>query len=491
MSPIILRKEPKYDTKHEAFPYQEEAVKAIRDLEYGAIFHEQGLGKTKMAIDLMMYWFEKKKVDTVLLIVKKTLINNWQKEFQIHAHIKPRILSQNRKANFFVFNSPARVILAHYEVIKSEQERIELFLKTRDVAAILDESAKIKNPESSITKVFLEIAPLLKKRIIMTGTPIANRPYDIWSQVWFLDKGKSLGDDFKGFKQNLDLSNKLYEDEDEQKKFERELELISKKIAPFSVRETKAKGIIALPRKVIESIKTDWEPYQLALYQQVRKEERAIILRNGIPSEDRADQLLKRLLRLLQIASNPRLLDDSYSAEPGKLQNLVDLIAKITTQDEKCIIWTSFTKNADWLKTELQEFGSCKIHGKLTIDVRNRTIDRFLSEPKYRVLVATPGSAKEGLTLTVANHVIFYDRSFGLDDYIQAQDRIHRISQTKTCYVHNLIMTDSIDEWVDILLHSKQMAAQLAQGDISLEYYNSSMSYEFGEVIKKILGIKE
>ena len=69
--------------------------------------------------------------------------------------------------------------------------------------------------------------------------------------------------------------------------------------------------------------------------------------------------------------------------------------------------------------------------------------------------MATPGAAKEGLTLTCANHAIFYDRSFSLDDYLQAQDRIHRISQTRECYIHNMIATDTVDEWVDILLTAK------------------------------------
>ena len=491
MPRIILKREPNYTSKHEAFPYQEEAVRAVCDLEYAAIFHEQGLGKTKIAIDLMLYWFEKKIVDTVLFIVKKSLINNWIREFEIHTHIKPKVLTQQRKANYFVFNSPARVIFAHYEVIKSEAKRVKLFLKTRDVGAILDESAKIKNPESSSTKAFFEIAHLLKRRVIMTGTPIANRPYDIWSQVWFLDQGKSLGDDFRKFKRNLDLSNKLYDDQEAQKRFEEELEAIYAKTSSFSVRKTKASGVITLPRKVIESIKIDWEPHQLELYKQVRDEERALVLNDGIPTEDNSEEVLKRLVRLLEIASNPRLVDDSYSAEPGKLAELCDLVAKIRAQNEKCIVWTSFTKNADWLKTELEKFGACKIHGKLSMDIRNKTIDKFLLEPEYNVLVATPGAAKEGLTLTVANHVIFYDRNFSLDDYLQAQDRIHRISQKKTCYVHNLIMSESVDEWIDILLHSKELAAQLAQGDISLEYYNSKMSYAFGEIIKNILCIKE
>ena len=204
--------------------------------------------------------------------------------------------------------------------------------------------------------------------------------------------------------------------------------------------------------------------------------------------EDESPDILKRLLRLVQVASNPRLIDESYSVKPGKFEYLLDLVAKIVQQSEKCIVWSSFTDNVDWLADELSNFGTCKIHGKLTMDKRNRAIDDFLSDKETRVLVATPGAAKEGLTLTTANHVIFYDRGFSPDDYLQAQDRIHRISQKKTCYVYNLIMDNSIDEWVDSLLEGKILAAQLAQGDISLDYYKSQMLYDFGEVLRNILG---
>jgi len=48
-------------------------------------------------------------------------------------------------------------------------------------------------------------------------------------------------------------------------------------------------------------------------------------------------------------------------------------------------------------------------------------------------------------------------------------------------------MKDSIDEWIDVLLRAKHLAAQLAQGDISLEYYESQASYDFAEIIKSIL----
>ena len=484
---IILKREPCLVSKHMALSYQAEAVDAVKDLEYAGIFHEQGLGKSKIAIDLILYWLENKVVDTVLYVAKKSLLHNCEREFLMHTFIKPTVLSQDKKTNFHIFNSPSRLMLAHYEVLKTEKERLKLFLKTRNVAIILDESAKIKNPESSLTKAVFELAPLFKKRVIMTGTPVANRPYDIWAQIYFLDQGKSLGEDFSRFKQLAELDPDFKDRAFEREEFEKFINELFSKIKSFCVRETKNSGIIELPDKKYQIIQVDWEKSQYDLYRQIQKDTRAIVMKNGLPTEDNADVVLKRLLRLVQIASNPRLVDEGYKKEPGKLVLLKDLVRRVCNNNEKCIVWTSFTANVDWLKEELQRFGSCKVHGKIKIERRNKSIARFLTKDDVRVLVATPGAAKEGLTLTVANHVIFFDRIFSLDDYLQAQDRIHRISQKKTCYVYNLIMKESIDEWVDALIEAKHLAAQLAQGDISLDYYKSKVSYEFGEILKGIL----
>lgn len=489
MQRIHLKNEPKLDTRHQAFAYQAEAVKAVRDRDFAAVFHEQGLGKTKIALDVILYWLETQAVDTALLVVKKGLVANWIKEIRTHTYLIPRVITQDRRANFYAFNSPARLMLTHYEAVKAEKERFRLFLKARHVGVILDESAKIKNPESELTRAFFNLAPLMSKRVIMTGTPVANRPYDIWAQVWFLDQGKALGQDFCGFKADVDLTNDLWDDLSAQERFERQLDGVFAKISGFCVRETKTNGIIKLPEKVIETLPATWETRQHELYRQLRDDLRAVIIKEGIPKEEEAEAILKRLLRLVQVASNPKLVDESYNASPGKLDVLTDLVGRIRDRSEKCIVWSSFTENVDWLSVELRAHGACRVHGKMSMVERNRAIERFLNLDAVRVLVATPGAAKEGLTLTVANHVIFFDRTFSLDDYLQAQDRIHRISQKKTCFVHNLIMEDSIDEWVDMLLHSKQLAAQLAQGDISLNYYRSQMSYAFGDILRGILGM--
>lgn len=228
---------------------------------------------------------------------------------------------------------------------------------------------------------------------------------------------------------------------------------------------------------------------QYELYKCIKEEMRAVVVKNGMPEEDNAEDLLKRLLRLVQVASNPILIDESYKNIPGKYEYLIDLVNSIIDSNEKCIIWTNFIENVNWLHKSLKQYGTVKVHGQMNIEDRNKAIDKFKLQPEIKILIATPASSKEGLTLTVANHVIFYDRNFSLDDYLQSQDRIHRISQQKTCYIHNLIMKDSIDEWIDALLQSKHLAAQLSQGDIDLTQFINMMSYKFGDIVNEILNL--
>ena len=243
MSPLQklkLKREPDLTLKHEAFTYQLEAVNAVKDLEYSAIFHEQGLGKTKVAIDLIVHWLTHRELDTALVVAKKGLVDNWQRELAAHSQLMPRVLTNSRSGNFYVFNSPARVMLAHYEAVKAERERMQLFLRTRNVGVILDESTKIKNPDAALTKTFLDLGPLFTRRVIMSGTPVSNRPQDIWSQIKFLDGGESLGDDFGEFKRSVNLSNDLSGAGRRQQALELQLERIFHSI--FGIRRKGDQG---------------------------------------------------------------------------------------------------------------------------------------------------------------------------------------------------------------------------------------------------------
>ena len=435
----------------------------------------------------MLLWLREDVVDTTFVVTKKSLVQNWTDELLSHCHITPKILFSSSRSNSVALNSPVLIYVMNYEVIATNLDLIGQFLGTCRVGVILDESQKIKNPETKLSENLHSIAKSFARRVIMTGTPIANRPYDIWSQIKFLDDGKALGGSFTEFKTALDLPSQS----SLLPAYGKRLEGIMEKIRDFSIRETKRTAGIVLPNKEILSHFVDLSPRQSRIYAAYRDEMR-YELQNEKDDDfriDDAEEVLKRLLRLVQCACNPILLDREYNEIPSKYSKLMELLGDIGLDSNKVIIWSGFIDNINWLNEQLDQFMPQKVHGHMAIADRNEAIRKFKTEKECRILLATPGTAKEGLTLTVAHHAIFFDRGFSLDDYIQAQDRIHRISQTEDCFVHNLIARNTIDEWVDSLLHAKYQAAQLAQGDISRKEFDVAFAHDLSGMLSELLSI--
>ena len=96
---------------------------------------------------------------------------------------------------------------------------------------------------------------------------------------------------------------------------------------------------------------------------------------------------------------------------------------------------------------------------------RDRAIAAFKRDPAVRLLIANPAAAREGLTLTEAQTAIYLDRTFNLVDFLQSQDRIHRMSQTQPCEIVLLIAQNTIDEFIDFSLAQKHRLARYTQGD--------------------------
>ena len=480
-----LRRPPSLATKHEAYPYQVDAVLALRDLPYAAVFHEQGLGKTKIAIDMLLFWLEDDVVDTVFVVTKKILVQNWVDELTAHCHVTPRILAGNASRNGLALSSPGLIYVMNYEVVMTNFALVRDFLATCRVGAILDESQKIKNPHTRLAQCFHALADDFERRLIVTGTPAANRPFDIWSQVKFLDQGVALGRSFDEFRAAYDLPREP--GPAEVQRYGERLGSTMQRLRGFSARETKDTAGIDLPAKTIRTHFVEMAPVQRSMYCAYRDRLALELRTSGARLEDDAGAVLKRLLRLVQCASNPRLLDPSYAECPGKFPKLEEILQEVNEQQTKAVLWTQFVDNVEWLAARLHQFRPERLHGRLTAEERYRAVSRFKRHDDVRLLVATPGVAKEGLTLTVATHAIFFDRGFGLDDYLQAQDRIHRISQTEPCFVHNLMAKGTIDEWTDALLHAKHRAAQLTQGDVDQEDFQDLFGAEAAQILETLL----
>lgn len=451
-----------FSPKTEPLRHQIEAIEFMKGKRNIPLFDEQGLGKSKIVIDTLCNDLKENIIDSALIVCKKTLLHTWEKEISKHSYLQSTILlgtKRQRGRSFMHFN---HFYLVNYESLISELGRIKMFLGLRKFAIILDESQKIKNPNSKISRSVLQLRDLAVKRIIITGTPVANRPEDLWAQFYFLDSGKTLGDNFTEFKNKFKVDLK---GEQNLGRFECTLSLLRKKIENVSIRRTK--DVLELPGKVYKDEYIELSGIQKDMYDKAKNELFLEIQSiDGKIIQEKIENYLVKLLRLTQIASNPALIDSSYKEISTKILKLDGILKSIIEKNEKVIVWTSFRKNIRCLRRRYGGYGALMLFGEMLIDERDKVVEKFLNRPENKVLIANPSVAKEGLTLTSANNVVYLDRSFKLDDYLQSQDRIHRIGQEKKCNIIKLIAKNTIDEYTDEILEKKHLIAQYTLGDI-------------------------
>lgn len=459
-------KRQSFDSKTQALPHQIEAINYITHHREVALFDEQGLGKTKIVIEALCKAMKIGEIEGVLVVAPMTLLYNWEQEVTKHSFLIPVVLRGTKREKRYKFLTGANFYITNYEAVISELFRIKRFCKSRKIAIALDESTRIKDPRTKTAQALFELAPLSVKRIIITGTPVANMPADIWSQYYFLDNGKLLGSSYKEF--NAKLNEKSTE-------FKKNLDELRQIITSHSIRRCKSNAL-ELPDKKFENIYVELSGKQLDMYSKLREELRIEIQNmEGETIIDEAENILKKLLRLTQIASNPFLIDKRYKEIPAKYIALENLLKDIILKNEKAIVWTSFVENILVLKNRLAQYNPLIIYGDIPIKDRAEAVKTFQESDENKILIANPAAAREGITLTKANHAIYLDRNFNLVDYLQSQDRIHRISQLRECIIYKLIANKTIDEYIDHLVDLKKDIAEFVQGDSELR----AESYEF------------
>ena len=464
----------KYKIKTKPEGYQVDAIKFILEHENIPLFDEQGLGKSKIIIDALCHELKQKRIDGAIIICNKTLAFNWENEISKHSTLtSTTILGGPGHRTTGMFTN-AEFYIINYEAVISELDRLRDLMRWKKFAIVLDESQKIKNPFSKVTQAVLQLRNYAKKRIIATGTPIANHPEDLWSQFFFLDNGVLLGTDFSKFENRYKL-NPRDDPADSAHRFKELQELIG----TMALRRQKS-DVLKLPEKVFETQKITLEPQQREMYNQLKKKLYIeIVNEHNARVRDESKAIFKKLLRLVQITSNPRLFDFSYKETPAKFKKLDLLIKKIVKKKEKVIVWTSFVDNIRILRKRYEKYGTLVIYGEQTMSERKKAVESFQEDSHYRVLIANPSAAKAGLTLIAANNAIYLDRSFKLDDYLQSQDRIHRFGQTKNCRIVILEAKDSVDEYIDHILDVKHDVARFIQKDsVSLARRSKALTKE-------------
>lgn len=463
----MIKAEQNYESKTNALPHQVEAINFIDEHQEIALFDEQGLGKTKIVIEALCWSMRRGEIEGVLVVAPMSLLYNWEQEVVKHSFLIPIVLRGSKREKRYKFMTGANFYITNYEAVIAELQRIKRFCKSRKVAIVLDESARIKDPSTKTAQALFQLIPFSTKRIIITGTPVANKPFDLWSQFYFLDEGKLLGSDFDEFKGRFNERNSHYKEH---------LKELKDVVSNHSIRRCKDE-VLELPEKKFINCYVELSGKQLDLYNELREELRIEVMSlNGDIVIDEAENILKKLLRLTQIASNPILIDKGYIDTPAKFVLLDNLLKEIVSKGEKAIVWTNFVENIMILKNRYSQYRPLVIYGDIPIKDRADAVRKFQDSDKNMIMIANPAAAREGLTLTRANNAIYLDRNFNLADYLQSQDRIHRISQTKECNIYKILAKNTIDEYIDRLVEVKQDFAGYIQGDKKMF---QEESYEF------------
>src|SRR4030095_6914449 len=111
----------------------------------------------------------------------------------------------------------------------------------------------------------------------------------------------------------------------------------------------------------------------------------------------------------------------------------------------------------------------------------------FTSDKNVRLFIGNPSAGREGLTLTSANIAIYLDRTFNLVDYLQSQDRIHRLSQKKACEIYLLIAENTVDEFIEFSLAQKRRLARYLQRD-SVTISPRDIALAKPDILRALLG---
>jgi SWI/SNF-related matrix-associated actin-dependent regulator 1 of chromatin subfamily A len=438
-------------------PHQKEGTRFLRDREVAALFDEQGLGKTKQLIDAIAQNILDGVLDGALIICPNTLKTTWGEEIEQHSNFRYAVFGAGKKARRVAFRSLRAIFyVINYEAVASELPSLRALLRFKRMALVLDESHRIKTPTARVTRAVHSLRSDAAKRYIMTGTPVANKPEDLWSQYFFLDDGDILGRSFEAFRTQFCTADGGYTRVDE----------LRQRLASLSLRREK-EGTVQLPAKNITRVSVALVGEQFRMYEEMRNN-LALWIRDLSGEEilASADNILTRLIRLAQLASNPALIDSRYDEVPAKFRALDQLLpAYLRDASDKAIVWTSFVGNIPALQARFAELRPVTLYGEMDGKSRDIAISAFKHDPRVRLLIANPAAAREGLTLTQARTAIYVDRTFNLVDFLQSQDRIHRLSQTRSCEIILLTGEGTIDEFIDFSLSQKHRLARYTQRD--------------------------
>ncbi|MBK1879798.1 DEAD/DEAH box helicase [Pelagicoccus mobilis] len=422
-------------------PYQRQGVewmsRLLRHDCHCLLADEMGLGKTVQVIALVLAQREKGK--RTLVVCPASVVPVWLSEFAKFAP-EMRVGRYGRKAGKKAEELDVAVI--SFALLRNRIERVagEAF-----DFAIIDEAQFIKNPDSKVSRSCRRIQA--KRRVALTGTPIENKPLDIWPAFQFLMPGL-LG--------SRDSFERLYSENPGAFKAR-----LRAQIKPFMLRRTKSEVALELPEKVIVDLECPVTPVQAREYQRICEEGLARFGDNlGDALRRNRFATLSLLTRLRQVSCDPQLLPwmEASVEDSGKLMVLLEKLIEVLGTGHKVVIFSQFVRflkrAREMVEESFPELPIFELTGS-TAD-REAPVRDFQNSDQTAAMLVSLKAASVGITLHAADYVFLLDPWWNPAVESQAIDRVHRIGQTKTVFVYRLFAQGTIEEKIQSLQREKR-----------------------------------
>ncbi len=447
-------------TKTELMQHQRDAVAKVLPSRVGALFMDMGTGKSRTTIELAN--LRASKVDKVVWFTPVSLKLSVAEEIRKHTDCED-IHVFDHKTNSR--NLPkVRWYVVGIESMSSSNRVVAAVnnLVTARTMVVLDESSYIKGHNSKRTERLTYICSRARYRLILTGTPLSQGVVDLFAQMRFLSP-KILGySSFYSFAANhLEYSEKF----PGMIVRAHNTEWLAAKINPYTYQVRKDECVDLPPKHY----STKWfymNPEQRQWYENLKDK----FLMEIDPDDWDSYKLFQLFSALQQVVCG--FYNEKHRGKTKhrhEFQNeRTDILAEIVSQvpsDEQCIIWAKYSYDIEQIQKVLNNKTYVLYTGKQNEKQKERSKLSFQAgEAQY--FVATPSSGGHGLTLNEASTVIFYDNSFKYSERIQAEDRCHRIGQTKSVHYIDIICENSIDERIMKSISSKEDTLESFQSEI-------------------------
>lgn len=437
-------------------PYQRAGISWMVWLQenrlHGLLADDMGLGKTLQSILTMRFAYDESGAnEPSLIIAPLSVMTHWERELERFFSETPVYRYHGSNRTLAPLRRGGRmVVLSTYDTVRSSIYQLAQF---SFYYVILDEATAIKNTDSKRSKAIKSLNSL--HRLSLTGTPVENRPAELWSLYDFLMPGHlgSFGTFERTFEGQIIAGNTVAS------------KRLGRRIRPFLLRRMKEEVARDLPEKIEMDEWCQLTAEQRQIYASLQDAARPTIL--ALQSGGRIDyatSILPLLTKLKQVCDHPAIL--SNRKEPlhdrsEKFDWIVNRIDEILNRGEQVVVFSHFLGMLDLLENSLKAKRVELIRIDGSTQERQSLIDGF-NAGDSRVALFSIRAAGHGINVTAANHVIHADRWWNPAVENQATDRVHRIGQTKTVYVYRIMVENTLEERIDRLLRRKQeMADQI------------------------------